>query len=65
MKRSIHKKIIYFITDESGQAMAEYSLLLFVFVIACCGVFELIKNAWVVRWDKLTSIRAKALGMGP
>lgn len=54
-----------FISDENAQTIPEYALITFVFVLASYGAIKLFISAWKIRFDKISSMRAGPLGIGP
>jgi Flp pilus assembly pilin Flp len=58
MKKLLFNKLTSFVADENAQAMVEYVLLAFMFALATVGALELMKRAWVNKWNNTKNARA-------
>jgi Flp pilus assembly pilin Flp len=61
MKNAMYHGLESFFRDEDAQAAVEYALLAFIFALACYGALDVMKRAWVSKWNHVKDKRVADL----
>jgi Flp pilus assembly pilin Flp len=59
------KSMAKFFKDETGQAMVEYVLLLFILTVVSFAGFKMLAEAWKLKFNAVKKLRAGPAGVLP